>query len=154
MASARNICAGSPPGGFAVHTFHIRRVVLGLSLAANLFAVAGHVAAAGPVAVPLSESFVDLNPCTGEPHTITVTGTLYILDRGNGFDYRIDRVVTTSSGFSGGGNEVGIHDRIFKVEDILANAEGDIILANARVISDPAGTVHVDTVELTCVSGP
>jgi hypothetical protein len=118
------------------------------------FAVSTPAAGAGPVIQPIEESFVDINPCTGEQHTVFVTGTFFEFDRANGIGYRIDRVVTTSSGFTGGGTEVGIHDRIFKVTDRLANAEGDILLANAVLVVDPSGTVHVESFDLTCRSRP
>ena len=125
---------------------------LGLLVAAAAFA--SPAAAASPVISPFDESFVDVNPCTGALHTVHVTGTFYEFDRANGVAYRIDRVVTTSSGFSGGGNEVGIGDRIFKVSDLLMNADGDILLANGIVTFDRSGNLRMNTIELTCRPRP
>ena len=125
-----------------------------LGLLAAFAAVTSPVVAAGPAILPIDESFVDTNPCTGELHTVFVTGTFYEFDRAIGIGYRIDRVVTTSSGFTGGGTEIGIHDRIFKVTDHLTNGDGDILLANAVLVVDASGRVPVDSFDLTCRSLP
>ena len=122
-----------------------------LGLLAAFVAVTSPAAAAGPVAHPFNESFVDVNPCTGELHGVTVTGTFYEFERANGISYRIDRVVSTSSGFSGGGTEVGIHERIFRITDRLTNAVGDMISVNDLFVVDASGRVHVDSLgDLTC----
>lgn len=128
--------------------------MLALGLVAVLGAAASPATAAPPESHPFSESFVDVNPCTGDLHTVTVTGTFYEFERADGIAYRIDRIVSTSSGFSGGGTEVGIHDRIFRVTDLLTNADGDIILANGIVLIDASGNVRMNTIELTCRPRP
>ena len=137
-----------------MNALRVRRSILGLGLTAILLAAPLPAAAAAPLVFPFSETFVDINPCTGEPHTIMVTGTFYEFDRANGIAYRIDRLVATSSGLSGSGNEVGIGDRIFKLVDILTSANGDTMRVNATIIRDPAGTVHVESIDLTCRSRP
>ena len=126
-------------------------LLLALGLLAAVGAFASPAAAIGPTGVPFSESFVDVNPCTGELHTVTVTGTFYEFERASGIAYRIDRVITTSSGFSGTGTEVGIHDRIFRITDRLTNAEGAMISVNDLLVVDPSGRVHVESLgDLTC----
>ncbi len=127
------------------------RHVGAICLAAASLAAPSSTIAANPVATPFYEQFIDTNPCTGEDHTITVRGTFYEFERANGLSYRIDRLVTTSSGFSGGGTEEGIHDRVFKVTDLLRNPSGDVLHASATVVADPGGTVHVERFELRCL---
>jgi len=106
-----------------------------------------------PSAFPFEETFVDVNPCTGLDHTITVTGTLYVYDRGlHGLHDRLDRTVSTSSGFSGHGTEISVdHERIFVVHDLLTNESGEHELASLVIVRGPDGTVRVDRFELSCV---
>lgn len=48
------------------------------------------------------DTFPFVNPCTGLPDEVTITGTLWIYDRGDGrFVVRAKDVVTTESGFEG-----------------------------------------------------
>jgi len=48
------------------------------------------------------DTFPFVNPCTGLPDEVTITGTLWIYDRGDGrFVARAKDVVTTQSGFEG-----------------------------------------------------
>ncbi|HEU5203729.1 MAG TPA: hypothetical protein VFU17_05480 [Candidatus Limnocylindrales bacterium] len=130
----------------------VRAVVLGAAGIAAMLPFAPAATAAGPTIEPFNETFVDINPCTGDLHSVTFTGTFYEFDRASGIEYRIDRVVTTSSGFVGRGNEVATDERVFKVADLLKNAEGDLILASATLVWDAAsGTLDIHGPGLTCL---
>jgi hypothetical protein len=120
-------------------------------LALGLFPAAG--AAEPPMAFPFQESFVDVNPCTGVEHTVTVTGTFYVYERGvHGLSHRLDRTITTSSGFSGQGTEIsGDHDRIFLIHDVLTNDAGEHILAQVVFVLDAQGTPRVDRFDVSCM---
>jgi hypothetical protein len=119
-------------------------------LALGLFPAAA--AGEAPVAFPFEQTFVDVNPCTGLDHTITVTGTFFVYERGvNGISHRLDRTITTSSGFTGHGEEISIdHDRIFLIHDILTNSAGEHILADLVFVQDPQGTPRVERFDLRC----
>jgi len=125
-------------------------LALGAILALALFPATA--TADPPAAFPFEESFVDVNPCTGLDHTITVTGTLYVYERGvHGIHHRLDRTVTTSSGFTGHGTEISIdHDSIFEVHDVLTNDAGEHILASFVFVHDAQGTPRVEHAELRC----
>ena len=130
----------------------VRAVILAVAGIAAMLPLAPTVAAGGPRIEPFNETFVDLNPCTGDLHTVTFTGTFYEFDRGAGIRYRIDRDVTTSSGFVGRGNEIATGERVFKVADLLTNAEGDLILASTVLVWDAAtGTLDIHGPGLTCL---
>jgi hypothetical protein len=118
-------------------------------LALGLFPAAG--VAEPPMAFPFQESFVDVNPCTGVEHT--VTGTFYVYERGvHGLGHRLDRTITTSSGFSGHGTEISVdHDRIFLIHDVLTNDAGEHILAQVVFVLDAQGTPRVERFDLSCM---
>jgi hypothetical protein len=85
----------------------------------------------------IRDTFVDVNPCTGLLHTVTIDATLYfvspVLNRGT-------HEITTSSGFVGRGEEteVGPNDEMFLANDMLVNAEtGERIHAHLMVVENP-----------------
>jgi hypothetical protein len=120
-------------------------IVVGLALTATASANA-------PTRIPFEETFVDVNPCSGLEHAITVTGTFFVFERGNGISHRLERTITTTSGFVGHGNEISVdHDRIFIVHDTLRNSAGDHIRAQVVLVRDASGTPRVERFMLTCV---
>jgi hypothetical protein len=131
---------------------HLPRLLIVAAVAALTVFVPSAVADP-PDAFSVTDSFVDVNPCTGELHTVTVTGTIYVFERGQGISHNFDHTVTTSSGFAGAGIEVSIdHDRIFHVRDVLSNpVTGQKILAHLLVVHDASGTVRVERFTLTCI---
>jgi hypothetical protein len=131
---------------------HLARLLI-LASAAALTVFVTSAVADPPDAFPITDSFVDVNPCTGDLHTVTVTGTFYVFERGQGISHNFDHTVTTSSGFAGAGIEVSIdHDRIFHIRDVLSNpVTGQKILAHLLVVHDASGTVRVESFELTCI---
>jgi hypothetical protein len=123
-------------------------------LAVTSAALVGAVtASAGPPTVRhFEETFVDVNPCTGLLHTVTINVTQYfvspVLNRGT-------HEITTSSGFVGRGQEaeVGLNDEVFVLNDTLVNAEThQRIRAQLIGIVNPAtGEFQVFRATLTCI---
>ena len=105
-----------------------------------------------PTVVQFQDAFVDVNPCTGLPHSVTINVTLYfvspVLNRGT-------HVITTSSGFVGRGveTEVGPNDEMFLLNDTLVNPEtGQRMHAQFISVINPAtGEQQVFRQTLTCI---
>jgi hypothetical protein len=129
----------------ALALFSVTSVALVVAVAAS---------AGPPIVRQFSDTFVDVNPCTGLPHTVTINVTQYfvsaVLDRGT-------HEITTSSGFVGRGveTEVGPDDEMFLLNDTLVNAEtGQRIHAQLIVVENPAtGELQVFRQTLTCIRG-
>jgi hypothetical protein len=100
--------------------------------------------------------FEDVNPCTGEIHTVSIALTLFQHDHGDLFvEHAETTVTTTPTGFSGGGTHTFVESErllVFRLTDVLTNEAGSRILARFVFVADPAtGTVRVERAELTCV---
>jgi hypothetical protein len=110
-------------------------------------------AAADPPSVrQFQDVFVDVNPCTGLDHTVTIDITFYSVVPNH--THRATHAVTTSSGFVGRGEEVGVFDsNIFLLNDLLVNAEtGQRIHAQWIGVANPAtGDLQVFRQTLTCI---
>ena len=123
-------------------------------LAATSVALVGAVTASAdpPTVRHFQDTFVDVNPCTGLLHTVTIDVTLYfvspVLNRGT-------HEITTSSGFVGRGveTEVGPNDEMFLLNDTLVNPEtGQRAHAQFIVVTNPAtGELQVFRQTLTCI---
>jgi hypothetical protein len=105
-----------------------------------------------PTVRQFTDTFVDVNPCTGLLHTVTIDVTAYdIVLHHTG---RATDAVTTSSGFVGRGEETGIFDdNTFLANDILFNAQtAQRIHAQLIVVANPAtGDLQVLRQTLTCI---
>lgn len=115
----------------------------------------GVAAASAPIAVPIFEEFVDINPCSGLNHTITVTGTAWIHE--NAKVVRFQRTINTSSGFVGRGTltfvTTGDLEKI-TLNDMLRHPSGAQIRAHFTGlfdISTTPPTVRVAQGAVTCV---
>jgi len=75
------------------------------------------VAAGTPVEIPISEVVDDVNPCTGEPITITFTGVGFVHEDDDRYIFRGVGTVVTSDGFVGTFNRNYFikGDQIFRV---------------------------------------
>lgn len=71
-----------------------------------------------------SVTFVDLNPCTGELHDVTLLAEVSIHEHRNNTVVQADITVTTSDGFEGSG-----HDR-FVLNGNVATATHNFVLDN------------------------
>ena len=132
------------------------RLVVGLlSVVALAFAVPA--AADPPTQFPNLDVFPDVNPCTGNPMTVTFVGTAYVHFHGDRVVARAQRTITTSDGFVGHGTDNFVDNGqviMNRLTDIMTNASGDRFRARFVFVLDlSTGTVRVDKGGLTCL-GP
>ena len=133
------------------------RLVVGL-LSVVALAFAAPAAADPPTAFPIEVVFPDVNPCTGDLMTVTVVGTAFVHVHDSRVVVRTERTITTSDGFVGHGTDSSVDNGqvfVFRLVDILTNADGDRFRARAVVVFDiSTETVRVDRFELTCLGRP
>src|SRR3972149_5056198 len=99
-----------------------------LGVVALAFAVPA--AADPPTAFPFEFVFDDVNPCTGDIHTVTIAGTTFVHDHDGRIVAHSERTITTSpTGFVGNGTDSQVLNgqvEMFRLSDILlTNASGD-----------------------------
>ena len=133
----------------------MRLVVALLSVVALAFAAPA--AADAPTEFPILDVFDDVNPCTGDPMTVTFVGTTFLHVHDSRVVGRAQRTITTSDGFVGHGTDSFVDNGqilVFRLTDILTNPSGDRIRARGLFVLDlSTGTARVDRGELTCL-GP
>ena len=134
----------------------MKRLVIGLLSVAAL-AFAAPAAANPPVQEPVNDVFPDINPCTGDPMTVTFTGTFYIHEHGDRAVVRAQRTITTSDGFVGHGTDNFVDNGqvlMFRQTDIMTNAlSGDRFRARGVFILDlSTETVRFESFELICLT--
>jgi hypothetical protein len=127
-----------------------------VGVAALAFAVPA--AADSPTAIPFEFVFDDVNPCTGDIHTVTIAGTTYVHEHDGRIVARTERTITTSpTGFVGNGTDSYVLNgqvEMFRLTDIATNPSGDRFRAQFVIVVDlSTGTVRVVGGELTCL-GP
>jgi hypothetical protein len=123
-----------------------------LAIAAVALGGAGTASADRPTVRHFQDVFVDVNPCTGLEHTVTIDVTAYSTVPLH--TNHATHTVSTSSGFVGRGVEVGIFDdNTFLANDMLVNAAtGERIHAQLIVVVNPVtGTSQVLRQTLTCI---
>ncbi|RXZ73140.1 hypothetical protein [Agromyces albus] len=117
--------------------------------------LASPAAADPPTIDDFSETFPDVNPCTGLIHTVTIDHTFFQHHHGDRFIEHGVSSVTTSSGFEGGGTSTFVETDgafVFRLLDVLSDEAGSRIMARAIFIADPVtGAVRVDRFDLKCV---
>jgi hypothetical protein len=125
-----------------------------LGLLALTFAVPA--AADPPTAFPFEVTFEDVNPCTGDIHTVTIAGTSFVHDHDGRIVGHSERTITTSDGFVGHGTDSFVdngHVGMSSFTDILSNASGDRFSARGVFVIDLSSeTVRVERFELTCLT--
>jgi hypothetical protein len=133
----------------------MRLVLVLLSVVALAFAAPA--AADRPTEFPILDVFPDVNPCTGNPMTVTFVGTAFVHFHDSRMVGRSQRTITTSDGFVGHGTDSFVANGqvfVFRQTDILTNASGDRFRARGVFVVDVStGTVRVERFELTCL-GP
>ena len=134
----------------------MRLVVALLSVVALAFAVPA--AADTPTEFPIFDVIPDVNPCTGNPMTVTFVGTLFVHEHGSRDVNLAHRTITTSDGFVGHGTDTFVDNGqviMFRLTDILTNATtGDRFRAKSLFVLDlSTETVRVARGGLTCL-GP
>jgi hypothetical protein len=134
----------------------MRQVLIAPLLGAALVVSgAGPAAADRPFEEQVIEQFVDIDPCTGLEHevTINVTFSVHLHD---------DRTVasgvhelSTTLGYAGRGNSSYVWNgnvEVFRVTDLLTNDSGDTIRARVVFVGDLKNeTVRLDKFALECV---
>jgi hypothetical protein len=117
--------------------------------------LASPAAADPPTLDDFSMTFPDVNPCTGEIHTVTVELTLFQHFHGDRFVEHGVSTVTTSTGFEGGGTTTLVDTDgafVFRLLDVLTDEAGSRIMARTIFIVDPVtGDVRVQSGDLKCV---
>ena len=133
----------------------MRLVVALLSVVALAFAAPA--AADRPTEFPILDVFPDVNPCTGNPMTVTFVGTVLFHDHGSRVVAIAHRTITTSDGFVGHGTDSFVDNGQVvraRLTDIMTNASGDRFRARALFVLDiSTDTVRIERFELTCL-GP
>jgi hypothetical protein len=133
------------------------RLVSACVVAASLLLLVPVTASADPPTQigPMTETFADVNPCTGLAQTGTLVVTFYVHSEGGRTVARGERTLSTSSGFVGTGTSSYVLNgqiEMFRFTDILSNGAGDRIRASSVVAIDlSTGTARVDSFELTCL---
>jgi len=106
---------------------------------------------------PFFEQLDDVNPCSGQPMTVTITGTLRLIDQDGRELVQIDEQLSTSDGFAGPGNVRDIfngRNEILRINDMLASESGARFRVQRLLVVDVVnGEVRVTTggPVLTCV---
>jgi hypothetical protein len=129
-----------------------------VTLTAVALAFAVPAAADPPTEIPFEFVFDDVNPCTGDTHTVTIVGSTLVHFHGDQIVAYSQRTITTSpTGFVGHGTDTSVENGqvlMFRLADILTNPSGDRIRARFVIVVDlSTGTVRVEKGELTCL-GP
>jgi hypothetical protein len=140
-----------------------RQAVLGglaaaITLVALALVLAVPAAADPPTEISWSFTFDDVNPCTGDIHTVTIDGTTFVHDHDGRAVEQTERTITTSpTGFVGHGTDTYVLNsqvEMFRTADILTNSAGERIRARGVMVVDlSTGTVNVFNGELACL-GP
>ena len=127
-----------------------------LTMVALAFAVPA--AAEAPSEIPFEFVFDDVNPCTGDIHTVTIAGTTSVHNHDGRIVAYSKRTITTSpTGFVGRGTDTYVLNgwvEMFRQADILTSPSGDRMRAQFVIVFDlSTGTVRVVAGGLDCL-GP
>jgi hypothetical protein len=132
-----------------------KRLIVAL-LSVIAFAFAAPAAADPPTEFPILDVFPDVNPCTGNPMTVTFAGTAFVHFHDSRVVARAQRTITTSDGFVGHGTDNFVDNGqvlISRLTDIMTNASGDRFRAHFVFVLDVSTeTVKVEMGELTCIT--
>ena len=140
-----------------------RQAVLGalaaaVTLTVVALALAVPAAADPPTEIPFEFVFDDVNPCTGDMHTVTIAGTTSVHNHDGRIVAHSERTITTSpTGFAGRGTDTYVLNgrvEMFSQADILTSPSGDRMRAVFVIVFDVStGTVRAVAGRLACL-GP
>ena len=127
-----------------------------VTLAVVALALAVPAAADQPTEIPFEFVFDDVNPCTGDMHTVTIAATTSVHDHDGRIVAYSERTITTSpTGFVGHGTDTYVLNsevEMFRLADIATNPSGDRFRARFVIVVDlSSGTVRGVKGELTCL---
>lgn len=134
----------------------MRKLVAVASAAVLVLVFAASAVADRPTEVPFFDFFTDTNPCTGELHDITITGTSFVHSHQGKLFVRTKRTIITTSGFEGQGMSTSVDNgtvSVFKLSDLLTNATtGEHIKATFVIVLDASTfTVRAINGGVTCL---
>ena len=134
------------------------KVLAVLGLAGPLLASASVASAAPPTRFSTTITFVDVNPCTGLDHTVTIAADVTEIYQGGRTVGHAKRTTSTEpTGFVGRGTDSFVDNgQVVRATqtDILTNPAGDRIRASSVFVVDKdTGVLRVEKFELTCL-GP
>jgi hypothetical protein len=109
-----------------------------------------------PVPAPFQFVFDDVNPCTRNIHTVTITGTSFVHHHDSRIVGVSHRTITTSpTGFVGHGTDSFVENGQvvkFRLTDILTSPTGARIRARFVFVQDVStGAVKVEKGAVTCL---
>ena len=133
----------------------MRRTLIATALAVALLAGAGPASADRPVAIADHDTFVDVDPCTGLEHEVTIAVTFFVHDHNGMTVARGVRTLSTSGGYAGRGTSSFVANgnvEVFRFSDLLTNSSGNRIRASGLFVLDlSSGVVRVERFALTCL---
>ena len=134
----------------------MKKLLIAPLLAAMLvLSGAGSAMAERPFTIPVEETFVDIDPCTGLEFEVTLAATFYVHEHEGVIAARGVRTITTSSGYAGTGTSSFVLNEsveMFRLSDVLANDSGDRIRASVVFVDHfRSGSVRIDRFTLECL---
>jgi hypothetical protein len=135
----------------------VKRLLL-ILLGLLALAFAAPAAADRPTEFPILDVFPDVNPCTGNPMTVTFVGSVLVHDHDSRVVAIAHRTITTSDGSVGHGTDNFVDNGqvlMSRITDIMTNVSaGYRFRARGVFVLDlSTETVRVDRFELICL-GP
>jgi hypothetical protein len=132
-----------------------RYLISGLLAATLALVVAGPAAADRPIEISGTDTFVDVDPCTGRVQEVTIAMTFFVHFHDGVTVARGVRTITTSGGYAGNGTSSFVENgnvEVFRLTDLLTDGSGNRLRANGLFVLDLAsGSIRVDKFALTCV---
>jgi hypothetical protein len=135
----------------------MKRLVIAMAVAAPLLFATTSPAVAGPPVVfgPFVDSFKDVNPCTGDAHTVSISLTFYVHEHDDREVVRGVHTISTSDGFVGKGTETFVANGnvlVNRFTDMLSDGSGARFRAqNIFVLDLRTDTVRMGRFRLTCL---
>ena len=131
------------------------RYAISALLAATLaLALAGPAAADRPIEISITDTFADVDPCTGQVHEVTIDVTFFVHEHRDVTVARGVRTITTTGGYVGRGTSSFVLNgnvEVFRFTDLLADPSGNRIRASGVFVVDASGSIRVDRFSLTCL---
>ena len=97
------------------------------------------LSAAARFEFPLFEQFDDVNPCSGQTMTVTINGTVQVIDQDGRELLQIREDMSTSDGFTGTGNVRDIfngRNEILRINDMLSSESGGRFRVQRLLVAD------------------
>ena len=134
----------------------MKHLLLATVLTASLaLAVAGPAAADRPFSDTETFTFVDVDPCSGRSHEVTIDVTFFVHDHAGVTVARGVRTLTTSAGYVGRGTSSFVENgnvEVFRFSDLLSDDSGNRIRAEGVFVLDlKSGSARVEAFSLTCL---